>query len=328
MLSDTVGRSKIGMAMGFCSLALNGALLLAPVLGGLALQQSGFMAVFAVTFAFIGADLAFRLLVVEKSVAERYYKHATPRYWIITYGHHGTPSISASPDTAIDDIEPLLLSSETSPSPYHESPCIKRPMLSLLRLRRLRVLLLANFVEITYITAFDAVLPGFTHKTFGWGSLGAGLIFIPVVLPALIAPWIGRLSDKYGARLFIFGGFLAATPNILRLRLVENHHLSSIILLCALLSCLGLSTALISAPVMAEITYLVEKEEQRRPGIFGEKGAYAQAYALYLITTSGGLLVGPCWGGFINHALGWPTMGLTLGLLCAITSAPVFLWLY
>ena len=83
---------------------------------------------------------------------------------------------------------------------------------------------------------------------------------------------------------------------------------------------------MITAP-MADITYLIEAKERRQPGIFGSRGAYAHAYALYCLTTAAGLLIGPCWGGFVTNAAGWGTMTFTLGLLYAITAVPMFFWL-
>jgi MFS family permease len=338
LLSDTVGQVKIGKAMGFCSVGLNSGLFGGPIVGGLVLEKSGFTDVFIVTSVLITADLGLRLLVVEQRCAQRYAPPPKSLYWIITYGLHGTPSISPSPCAKIEDVAPLLLSSDNDselaayPNPGPSGLKLSRfrillPMLSLLRHRRFCVLLWANFAKIAMITAFDAVLPLFTHDTFGWGPLGGGLIFIPVVLPALVAPLVGELSDKYGSRPFIFGGFAMATPFSVSLRFVRDDTMGHIALLCSLMSFLGLATVLITAPVMSEITYLVEAEERRQPGIFGSKGAYAQAYALFSFTTAAGLLVGPCWGGFMANATGWATMTLTLGLFCAITAIPMFSWL-
>ena len=45
LLSDTVGRLKIGNTIGFCSIRLKGALLIAPMNGGLLLEKSGFISV-------------------------------------------------------------------------------------------------------------------------------------------------------------------------------------------------------------------------------------------------------------------------------------------
>lgn len=335
LLVDTVGQHRLGRAMGFCSVGMNAALLLAPFVGGLVLDRSGYVSVFVITLGIIAVDLVLRFLVVEKATAQHYFKKTTS-YWIITYGFHGTPSISPSPCAEIAELDaPLLASYEeaTCDDPPDRAcsnarRCIKLPpVISLLRFGRLRVLLWVTLVEITVMAAFDAVLPLFTYKVFGWGSVGAGLIFVPLVLPALMAPWIGDLSDRYGARLFILAGFVSATPTLITLRVITNNTIGHIILLCTLLSLLSLAMALIMAPVMAEIMYVVEAEEKQQPGIFGRKGAYAQAYALYAFASAAGLLLGPCLGGLLTEAAGWGTMTLTLGLLCAVTAAPVFYWL-
>ena len=69
---------------------------------------------------------------------------------------------------------------------------------------------------------------------------------------------------------------------------------------------------------MAEITFAVEVIEHTRPGAFGPRGAVAQAYAFYYVFVSGGLLVGPLWGGFVEKIAGWKIMTLTFALLSAL----------
>lgn len=333
LLADNIGQTGLGKAMGICSVGMNGALLLAPITGGLVLESSGFTLVFVITLVIIAMDLLLRFLVIERVSAEQYEK-GPASFWTITYGSHGTPVISPLSSSENESFEtPLLLLYDTSfmdnLSEESAKPTHKRlsPILFLLKSRRLCLLLWITLVQITMMTAFDAVLPLFTHEVFGWNSLGAGLIFIPVVLPALVAPWIGELSDKYGPRLFILAGFVTATPVFMILRTVAKDEIGHVVLLCTLLSILSLAMAFVMAPVMAEIRYVVESEERRLPGLFGDRGSYAQAYALYAFASAGGLLLGPVLGGFLAHAAGWGNMNMTLGFVAAITAVLVFFWL-
>jgi hypothetical protein len=51
---------------------------------------------------------------------------------------------------------------------------------------------------------------------------------------------------------------------------------------------------------------------RRDPTLFGESGAYAQAFALFNCAISGGTVVGPLWTSFATHRLGWGNMNLCL----------------
>ncbi|GMG09275.1 unnamed protein product [Aspergillus oryzae var. brunneus] len=66
--------------------------------------------------------------------------------------------------------------------------------------------------------------------------------------------------------------------------------------------------------------------ERERPGIFGKKGAVAQAFGVQTMAQFLGLFVGPLWGGFIEYRFGWKNMSWTLALLAGLTAVPM-LWL-
>lgn len=80
------------------------------------------------------------------------------------------------------------------------------------------------------------------------------------------------------------------------------------------------------SPLMAEITYLVEAKERRRPGAFGRGGAYAQAYGLFNMAFAGGCMVGPIWAGFVNERAGWGTMAWSLAVLSFVSAIPTAVW--
>lgn len=175
------------------------------------------------------------------------------------------------------------------------------------------------------MTAWDAVLPLRVSKLFGWQSLGAGLIFLPLVLPSFIAPLVGAFSDKYGARLPTTVGFLLSMPFLVLLRIVDHGGKEQIVILCVLLTLLGTALTIVMTPLLAEITYILNAKERHHPGLFGEKGAYAQAYGLFNCAFAGGMLVGPLWAGFVVEKSGWGIMCLTLGVLAVVSSVPAFL---
>lgn len=60
------------------------------------------------------------------------------------------------------------------------------------------------------------------------------------------------------------------------LRLPNDDSVEQIVLMSALLVLLGIAFALLIPPIMAEITLILQKLEEERPGTFGANGAYAQ----------------------------------------------------
>lgn len=154
------------------------------------------------------------------------------------------------------------------------------------------------------MAAFDAILPLYAHKIFGWGPLASSLVFMPIAVPTIFSPVVGRLSDKFGPQAFVIGGFALGALCLIFLRLINTSSSGHIIGLFALLCLISVARTLIITPVIAEITYLVSQEEASQPGIFGKHGAYAQAYSLYFWTLAAAILVGPLWAGFLHHSAG------------------------
>jgi hypothetical protein len=71
-------------------------------------------------------------------------------------------------------------------------------------------------------------------------------------------------------------GFVLCCPFFVLLRLPTDDSTGSIVLMCALLALLGASFIMITPPVMAEITFILQGLEEKKPGRFGSNGAYAQ----------------------------------------------------
>jgi MFS family permease len=65
-----MGQKEIGKVMGYCSLCINIAVLLGPVLGKIVFAQSGYLAVFAMAFGLICLDIVLRLALAVIPVTE------------------------------------------------------------------------------------------------------------------------------------------------------------------------------------------------------------------------------------------------------------------
>ena len=318
LLVDTVGQGKIGQAAGWVSLNMSIAILIAPLLGGVVYARTGYYAVYYMAFALIAVDILLRLALIENKHA-----HKWDTAEAANQENNGSPPVRPSPPANI--VEHVQKPYEGS-SPKNQSPSSRfhlPPVLSLLRSARLLSAAWCVFAQAVILTSWDAVLPLRVNGLFGWSSLGAGLIFLPLTIPSFVAPLIGIYSDKRGPRLPVFLGFVLATPVLVLLRLVSHGGIRQVILLCALLALVGVAYPLVITPLLAEFAYAVDSEEKKRgEGCFGDGGAYAQGYGLFMMAFAGGLLVGPLWGGLITASAGWGTMTWTLGLLSAVSAAP------
>ncbi|OQV09670.1 hypothetical protein CLAIMM_13764 [Cladophialophora immunda] len=177
--------------------------------------------------------------------------------------------------------------------------------ISLLRDRRLQAALWVRFAATTLIASLDAVLPIFVRDTFSWGSQGAALIFIPVVLPTFLSPYVGALTDRYGAKWVAGSAFMLGCPVWVLMRLVSHVEAGQVVLLYALLALLGVTTALMGPALMAETTFTVKRRIQEQPGTLTIRNAVVRANALHSLSLAGGLLAGPLWGGVIKKVVGY-----------------------
>ncbi|MCJ1411895.1 hypothetical protein MMC19_005987 [Ptychographa xylographoides] len=321
LLVDTVGQTEIGQIMGTVFLAMSLGFLISPLLGGIVYANAGYYPVFYMAFGAIVLDILLRLLLIEKKVAKKWLDEP------VAPGLSDTLPVAlqlptADPAMVLDKhSEHANIVPATDASPFRLPPVI-----TLLSSRRLLSALWCCLVQATITTAFDSVLPLYVQSTFGWSSTGAGLMFLPLIIPSLVAPVIGSVADKYGSRYLAFCGFLGTAPILVLLRLVTFNSIGQKVLLAALLALIGFALSCAFVPTMTEVTYVVEARERKTPGIFGKQGAYAQAYSLFNVFFASGTLIGPIWGGFVVSGAGWGTMSLTLGILSAVTAIPALIW--
>jgi len=326
LLVDTVGQRDVGQLLGYVGVSMSLGILLAPLLGGLVYRNAGYFAVFYMAFGLLFLDILLRLALIEKKIAVQW---AVPKVQTTVQGK--------SRNGATGVVEPLALPAHpletTGDRGYVERTTMEQPaatkyppIITLLASRRLLVALWGCLVQAALVTAFDGVLPIFVKETFDWDSDGAGLVFLAVMIPNFIAPFVGALSDRYGPRWLTVFGFVCMLPFWILLRFVTHNTLQQKVLLCALLALIGLCLATVMPPLMAEVTYIVEAKEKKSPGRFGVGGALGSAYGLYVTAFAAGTLIGPIWAGFVKTHAGWGTMSWTLGLFSIAGAIPSLIW--
>jgi MFS family permease len=308
LLSDTVGKEQSGHALGYVASSYSLGVLVAPLLGGVVYERAGYYAVYGMTFAVIGLDIILRLLIVEKKEAEKWRDgEVVESPTVIELGEKGGQ---------------VEQSAEVPTETKRKLPT----MLILLKSRRVLAAFAGIFVGASSMGAFDSTLPIFVNRTFGWNSLGAGLIFIALIIPNFAGPLIGHWTDKYGPRWLAAGGLVLALPFWVLLRLVDHDNTRQIVLLCALLVFLGIAVALTLTSLMTEFSKVCDAKEKQNPALFGHRSAYAQSYGIFNVAWAAGTMVGPLWAAAVQKSGGWKTMTWTFGLLNAVGAIPVILY--
>ncbi|KFX90292.1 hypothetical protein O988_08274 [Pseudogymnoascus sp. VKM F-3808] len=307
LMVDTVGQKDIGQLLGYVGISMSVGIIIAPLVGGVVYQRSGYYAVYYVCFGLLALDITMRLALVEKKIAAQWddvvgvkteaegevgesngagdVREGVSPAAVVNEKEEGaagsgsTFTTSEAPTSSQLPATTTTTSPEPSARPHSRLP----PIITLLASRRLLAALWGCLIQASVLTAFDSVLPLFVARTFSWSPTGAGLIFIPILIPGFFAPLFGAISDRHGPRWLAVSGFMLAIPCLVLLRFVDHNSTRQVVLLCALLAILGTALAAVMPPLMAEITYIVEAKEVRSPGIFGAKGAYAQAYGLFVM---------------------------------------------
>ncbi len=344
LLADTVG-NRIGAAMGYVNIAMSFGLLIAPLIGGAVYGAAGYYAVYYVAFALIACDIVLRLLLVEKKIAQRWVRDDETKAPVATA--NAAPDCLKQPcaaeetensgtgkkDEAAIETREGETAAETGKdeasnvngnAPEKTRP--KYPMWTLIKSRRMLAALLGCVFEAGLMFSYDTVLPLFVKDTFNWSSTAAGLIFFCIFIPGFVSPYVGKLTDRYGAKWLAFAGFVASIPLLICLRFVTENTIRQKILLGALLALLGLTLTISNVPLMAEITFTIEAKEHRNPGIWGEKGVYGIGYGLFCTAFALGGTIGTLVSGYVKAEAGWGIMTWVIALWCASAAVVIALW--
>lgn len=331
MVLDTVGPENLGKVIGSIFSFISVGELLAPVLGGVLYDKTGYAGVFGVGAGILGVDFLMRIFVLEKKVAARFDKSlvdgaSNPRY-------HGSRDSAENGDANGEgddaDEETTLLSKNEADNykiPEELPPVVRSlPILYCLQNPRLLVALLLAFVQASLLGMYDATIPTEASDLLDFSSLKAGLLFIALDIPYLVlGPVAGWAVDKYGAKPAAVFGFGYLVPVLVLLRLpsssIVDGKKATTILWCAMLALNGVGMAVIGSPSIVEASDVVQKYDKANPGTFGENGPYAQLYGFNSLVFSAGLSIGPILSGSLRDAIGYGNMSLFFAVLSGVTA--------
>ncbi|CAG5163195.1 uncharacterized protein ALTATR162_LOCUS6382 [Alternaria atra] len=318
---ETVGQENLGKTMGTIFSFISVAGLFSPLIGGLLYARTGYKGVFGVGIGLIVIDFILRVLMVEKKVAAKY----------------PGPDSHASESDGENDHEdteqtPLLSNSRTTLDRYRLPKPTNRftrnfPILMLFRDAGLLTAIWIGFMQALLLGSFDATVPLVASEQFGFNSLKAGLLFLPLGgADFLLGPLFGWCVDRYGTKLASFLGFTWLIPTLVLLRLpnesgliekLDNGHL--IALYAGLLAMNGVGLAAINSPSIVEAGNVVENYYKANEDMFHQV-PYAQLYGINSMVWSGGLTVGPLLAGALREKIGYGNMNAVLGGICGLTA--------
>lgn len=254
LLVAGIDRDELGGWIGLVFTGLTAGLTFAPMLGGIIYARAGYFAVFAVPLAAITVPFVLGLLCVDPQRGQQSKKSeiAQRDYGTLSHGQpRGQVSSDTSPDNSMrgyNDEESFLINTpsrvkSTEPADKERSFLMRYFPSATILLRSPRVLaaIFGTLIQISLLTSFDGILPLFVQRTFNWESSASGTIFIALALPSVFGGLAGTLSDRFGARVVAFVGFVFSSIMIALMCLVNHNSVQQVILLCTLLVLTGSS---------------------------------------------------------------------------------------
>lgn len=229
---------------------------MAPVLGGILYKQAGYEGVFGIGAAVLAVDLIMRLLVIEKKVAHRYDPSIKDPFKPDEDGQQDQGRNEENGD-ADGEEQPLLGKDKEEFNIPPEQPKLVRswPLAYCLSDGRLLSALLVALVQATLLGTFDATVATEAEDLFGFDSLKAGLLFIPLgIFDLVVGPVSGWAVDRYGTKPVAVAGYGYLAPVFFALRAVHSGGRDQLILYCVLLGLSGIGLAAIGAPSIVEVS--------------------------------------------------------------------------
>ncbi|EME40753.1 hypothetical protein DOTSEDRAFT_74340 [Dothistroma septosporum NZE10] len=340
---ETVGPENLGKTIGsiFSFIAVGN--LAAPLLGGVLYKKTGYTGVFAIGASILVVDFIMRVMVIEKKTALKYEVDDPSTINDLSAARSDEQDSERQDEgnqqqdgSATESEEEPLLGGRLPDNEYYRLPrreeCSRAtrliPILPLLSDPMLLTALLVAFVQAVLLGAFDSTVPTEAGELFGFDSLKAGLLFLPLGAFDLVGgPVFGWCVDRYGTKPVAVLAYAFLVPVLVLLRIPQAGGRDQIVIYAVLLGLSGVGLAGVGSPSIVEAGAIVQKYYEVNPDFFGDKGPYAQLYSCSNIAFCLGLAIGPELAGELKQAIGYGNMNLVLAGLCAFTSILSFIYI-
>lgn len=328
IIADSGDVDNMAFLMSFPGIGLAMGTFLGPFVGGVVYDRNGYYAVFYICFGILALDVFLRIFMLEKSQ-------------LLTLRHERAVKLSQLPDESLteedrkyrdryvafkDDTEEHRLRMVELQEQYGEKISIFGKtrtipvMIAILKSPRIFNAVILGTALGWLTAALDATLTLHLEELFHFTSLQAGLIFLALAVPSVLEPLAGKLSDRYGSKYVISGGFILAAPFLILLRVPDHKSTGQIVMFVAFIVLTGAMLLCVMGPCMAEMTKGITNLERRRPGIYGKAKGFGQAYGLFNVGFSLGALCGPFQAGGFRDKFGWKWMVVSLAVISIITA--------
>lgn len=282
LVVDSVEPANVGLATGWVEWSTCVGTSIGPLLGGIVFDKLGYDAVFELCLSLVALDIALRLLVLDNQP------------W------RPSPLASVSSDQCVGPCPGANATQGAGEKGTARANRVARRWGDLLRKPRFLAALWGSAVASSLYSSFDSTLALFVSSTFYWDATNAGLMFLALTVPACLAPFIGAVGDRIGAKWLTTVGFLLATPLLVCLRFVRDDSIGDKVMLGGLLAGIGLCLAFVMAPLMAEVAWSIQAEADDQGTV-----PITLAYSLYNMAFSSGAAAGPVMAGAIRNGSLW-----------------------
>ncbi|KAI9281845.1 major facilitator superfamily domain-containing protein [Sporodiniella umbellata] len=286
LLADVFPKKKLGVIMGTVLTAHTVGFAIGPAVGGFLYEYGGFSAPFLFCSAF--AIVNFFAIVW---LAEPKHDHIED-----TSDHVSRAQENAGENTP-------LMANRNSPV----------NIVGLLKNWRIMSCVLCVTVSASVFSGIEPVLPIHLQNEYGASASTIGMVFVAMVIPAFLAPVIGHLADKIGAKtISAFGMIMMAVSS----PLIAIHYKSLYYIIPPLMA-FGLSSPVTLTPILPEMGETVTEMGSN---------AYAQVYALYNMAYSIGMFVGPVIAGYVISVSSFEVLMLIFSLSLFVSSPIMVRW--
>ncbi|GAA5855560.1 hypothetical protein JCM9279_005121 [Rhodotorula babjevae] len=333
LLVDSVPAQRLGTVLGNVMIGYSVGQAIGPPVGGVLYERLGYRAPFIFSIVLVAIDLALRIVMIEKHQALRWIRagHDIPNFeapGCLTAARSTCSSSSSRLQASTGTVVTLGDTAEHELAPPLEEKAVRAlssrlpPQL----LGLLHMLKSPRALTCFAVTCLNGVVAGglcdtgltlWVKQQYGLDSMGAGLVFLGIVVPSFFgAPLAGWISDRYGTKWVMLAGVVLAIPAY-PLLLVRGP-LSLFVFFLVLI---GTALALFGTPVLIYLSIVASDT----PSI-----STAHVFCASNLFYSVGALIGPIIAGQILSAVGttrgWMALAILSAALSCVVVPPILLF--
>ncbi|KAJ5744469.1 hypothetical protein N7533_009339 [Penicillium manginii] len=321
-VADTVGQENTGKVLGGVSSFFNSGLLVGPMLSGTLLQLFGYWPTWIAALAVLVIDILMRVVMIEDRSKDNTGE-------VSTEASEDDVESRTIPEQDVNERTSLISPSQDAVGSKVEDVLVENFYKAVLTNPRAITGLLCHFTAAFILVTFDTTLPLHVTTEFGWGPAEVSLSFLILQLPSLVfSTFTGILKDRVGTRVPTALGFISSAVFLALVGLPDHSsgYTGRVIYMVAIAG-IGIGWTLTAGCGIIEITHVMKKFEEERPGRFGPNSKLSSGYSICKICFTLGTLLGPVVTGFMTNTLGYSYMSYIVGIFSLVVGiiAAIFL---